>query len=136
MSMMRRWGCSSALALLGVAVAGCDRKAPPQPPPPASVTVARPTQREVIDWDEYTGFLAPVEVVDLRARVGGFVEKAEFQEGQAVEEGQVLFEIDPKPYQAELEKALAQVGQAEAQAENAATEFTRLERLRAGGGGS
>jgi len=100
------------------------------------VTVARPISREVIDWDEYTGYLAPVEIVDLRARVGGFVEKAEFQEGQAVEEGQVLFEIDPKPYQAELDKAVAQVGQAEAQAENAATEFTRIERLRAGGGGS
>jgi RND family efflux transporter MFP subunit len=100
------------------------------------VTVARPVGREVIDWDEYTGFLAPVETVDLRARVGGFVEKAEFQEGQFVDEGQVLFELDPKPYKAELDRAVAQVQQAEAQAENAATEFTRLERLRAGGGGS
>jgi multidrug efflux system membrane fusion protein len=122
--------------LLGGALAGCDRKAPPQQPPPAAVTVARPVGREVIDWDEYTGFLAPVETVDLRARVGGFVERAEFQEGQFVDEGQVLFELDPKPYKAELDRAVAQVQQAEAQAENAATEFTRLERLRAGGGGS
>jgi len=137
MNMTRGGGTSFvALLLIGASVAGCDRKAPAQPPPPAAVTVARPISREVIDWDEYTGYLAPVEIVDLRARVGGFVEKAEFQEGQAVEEGQVLFEIDPKPYQAELDKAVAQVGQAEAQAENAATEFTRIERLRAGGGGS
>ena len=139
MNITRRRGALS-LALLvvgGAAVAGgCDRKAPPPPPQPAAVTVARPVSREVIDWDEYTGYLAPVEIVDLRARVGGFVEKAEFQEGQDVEAGQVLFEIDPKPYQAELDRAVAQVAQAEAQAENAATEFTRLERLRAGGGGS
>jgi RND family efflux transporter MFP subunit len=122
--------------LLGIAVAGCDSKAPPPAPPPAEVTVARPVEREVIDWDDYTGFLDPVEKVDLRARVGGFVEKAEFQEGQFVDEGQVLFEIDPRPFKAELDRATAQVGQAEAQAENAATEFTRIERLRAGGGGS
>jgi multidrug efflux system membrane fusion protein len=119
-----------------IALGGCDRKAAPPAPPPASVTVARPVEREVIDWDEYTGFLAPVEIVDLRARVGGFVEKAEFQEGQSVDEGQILFELDPKPYQAELDRAVAQVQQAEAQFENAASEFTRIERLRAGGGGS
>src|SRR4051812_32806143 len=139
MNMTRRRGFlfeAMGLSLLGVAVAGCDSKPPPPAPQPAAVTVAKPVEREVIDWDEYTGYLAPVEVVDLRARVGGFVEKAEFQEGQFVNEGQVLFELDPKPYQAELEKALAQVGQAEAQAENASTEFTRLERLRTGGGGS
>jgi RND family efflux transporter MFP subunit len=118
------------------AVAGCDQKPAPQTPPPAKVTVARPVEREVIDWDEYTGYLAAVETVELRARVGGFVEKADFQEGQFVDEGQVLFEIDPQPYQAELDKAVAQVGQAEAQFENAASEFTRIERLRAGGGGS
>lgn len=138
MNMTRRRGTLSfAILVLGAAaIAGCDRKAPAQPPPPAAVTVARPVSREVIDWDEYTGFLAPVEIVDLRARVGGFVEKAEFQEGQDVEAGQVLFEIDPKPFQAELDRAVAQVGQAEAQSENAATEFTRLDRLRASGGGS
>jgi RND family efflux transporter MFP subunit len=118
------------------AVAGCDQKPAPQTPPPAKVTVAKPVEREVIDWDEYTGYLAAVETVELRARVGGFVEKADFQEGQFVNEGQVLFEIDPQPYQAELDKATAQVGQAEAQYENAATEFTRIERLRSQGGSS
>ena len=76
MNMTRRRGTLSfAILVLGAsAIAGCDRKAPAQPPPPAAVTVARPVSREVIDWDEYTGFLAPVEIVDLRARVGGFVE--------------------------------------------------------------
>jgi RND family efflux transporter MFP subunit len=135
MNMKSRCGLLAGV-LTVIAGAGCDQKPAPPTPPPAKVTVAKPVEREVIDWDEYTGFLAPVEVVELRARVGGFVEKAEFQEGQFVDEGQVLFEIDPKPYQAELDKAVAQVGQAEAQSENAATEFTRLERLRAGGGGS
>jgi multidrug efflux system membrane fusion protein len=135
MRTKRRLGLLAGVLSI-IAVAGCDQKPAPVTPPPAKVTVARPLDREVIDWDEYTGFLAAVETVELRARVGGFVEKANFEEGQFVNEGQVLFELDPQPYQAELDKAVAQVGQAEAQFENAASEFTRIERLRAGGGGS
>jgi membrane fusion protein, multidrug efflux system len=115
---------------------GCERKPAPPAQGPALVTVSRPIQREVVDWDEYTGRLEAVEMVNLRARVGGFLETADFQEGAIVNAGQVLFKLDPKPYQAELDRAEAQVKQAEAQAENAATELVRIERLRAGGGGS
>jgi RND family efflux transporter MFP subunit len=104
--------------------------------PPAAVTVARPVEKEVVDWDEYTGRLQAVETVELRARVGGYLERADFQEGAVVKEGAVLFAIDQAPYKAELDRAQAQVQSASAQSENAATEFTRIERLRAGGGSS
>ena len=119
-----------------IASSGCER--PPAPPkmPPAAVTVARPLSREVVDWDDYTGRLEAVEIVELRARVGGYLIEANFPEGGIVEEGKVLFRLDPAPFEAELAKAKAQVAQAQAQAENASTEFTRIQRLRESGGGS
>jgi RND family efflux transporter MFP subunit len=125
-----------AAGALAASLAGCDHK-PAQPPQqPATVTVARPLQREVVDWDEYTGHLESTEKVELRARVGGYLEKADFKEGSVVEAGTVLFKLDPKPYQAELDRALSQVEQAKAQAGNAATELVRIENLRRSGGGS
>jgi RND family efflux transporter MFP subunit len=114
----------------------CNRQPDKPAPPPATVSVSFPVEREVIDWDEYTGYLDAVETVDLRARVGGYVIKADFEEGKVVEANQVLFELDPAPFQAELDKATGQVQQAEAQAGNAASEFARIEKLRASGGGS
>jgi len=135
MTMHRKPGMRLAMfsALLLI---GCQKK-PAQPAMgPPTVTVAHPLHREVVDWDEYTGHLEPVNEVKLRARVGGYLEEANFQEGSIVEAGQVLFKLDPKPYQAELDRAVSQVEQAKAQAENAAAEFLRIDRLRKEGGGS
>jgi multidrug efflux pump subunit AcrA (membrane-fusion protein) len=138
MRRLSTFAARGAGLLVGVALITLGASASPQRPQqgPAVVTVSYPIEREVIDWDEYTGRLEAVETVNLRARVSGFLLSADFQEGAMVEAGQVLFKLDPSPFQAEVDRAEAQVKQAEAQAENASTEFVRLERLRASGGGS
>jgi RND family efflux transporter MFP subunit len=134
--MNRRSGLSIALLTAFSVASGCDQTTKPPTPPPASVTVAHPIQREVVDWDEYIGHFEAKDDVQLRARVGGYLMEANFQEGSIVQAGQVLFKLDPKPYQAELDRALAQVEQAKAMAANAASELTRIENLRKSGGGS
>src|SRR5438477_10943653 len=68
------------LCLLSCYLPGCKKTDAAVSPPPPAVTVARPIQREVIEWDEYTGRLEAVETVEVRARVSGFIEKADFQE--------------------------------------------------------
>jgi membrane fusion protein, multidrug efflux system len=99
-----------------------------QPPPPL-VTVAQPVEREVIEWDEYSGHLAAVDYVDLRARVSGYVTSAPFEEGALVRAGQTLVTIDVRPFQAELDSRLADVARAQAQVEIAEIEANRLRRL-------
>lgn len=83
--------------------------------PAAAVTVSRPVQREVIDWDTYTGFLASPESVDVRARVSGEIVAVPFKEGDIVQKGQTLVKIDARPFQADLDAKLAAVEQAKAQ---------------------
>jgi membrane fusion protein, multidrug efflux system len=124
------------LVTLLSAASGCKKPAAVAAPPPAPVTVARPIQREVIEWDDYTGRLEASELVEVRARVNGFVQEANFEEGGMVKEGQVLFRIDARPFQAELAAAEAEATRNEAQVAFAANEFKRLEQLRPSGGAS
>lgn len=139
-SMRDRWpGVFAGVlfsALLLTTIGGCEKPAPPPAPPPPPVTVARPVEREVIEWDEYTGHLQAKEIVEVRARVSGFVEKAEFDEGSMVKAGQLLFVIDPRPFQAVLAQQQAQVQRAVAQRDFAVNEFRRIENLRPTGGAS
>jgi RND family efflux transporter MFP subunit len=105
-----------ALALLAwAALAGCGRAqkevAPPEPPP---FQVATAVTDEVTDYEEFPGHLDAVKSVEVRARVGGYLVGVLFDDGAEVAEGAELFRIDPRPYQAELERAEAQVRQAEA----------------------
>lgn len=100
--------CGAAIALL----AGCDmgKEAPEQsPPPPPEVIVAKPVNREVVHYLTYTGVIDASETVELRARVQGFLESVNFQPGQRVKQGDVLFEIDPRQYQAAVDQAKAAV---------------------------
>lgn len=112
-----------------LAAAGCRpiaANAPagrPQAGPPP-VTVATPLAMQTIDWDPYTGRLAPIEEVEVRARVNGYLMSHHFEEGQPVEEGQLLFVIDPRPYEATLARARAAQEEAEAML-NAATAKVR-----------
>lgn len=117
-------------------MAGCGREAPPPAVTPPAVTVAHPIQREVIEWDEFTARLEAVETVEVRARVSGFIEKADFTEGAIVKAGDLLFQIDARQYNAELAKSQADVSKGQAQQAYAANEFKRLNDLRAGGGSS
>ena len=90
------------------ALYGCSPKAeaPAQGAPP--VTVATPLKQQVRDWDEFTGRFEAVESVDVRARVGGYIQAVHFRDGQMVQRGQLLFTLDPRPAQAALAQAQAQ----------------------------
>jgi RND family efflux transporter MFP subunit len=95
--------------------ASCGEPAPPVEPPPAKVGVARPVERNVVEWDEYTARLEAVDAVEVRARVSGYLEAVRFADGEMVHEGDVLFIIDPRPYQATMNRAAAELALAKAQ---------------------
>lgn len=101
----------------------------PATPSATPVSVATVEQRDLINWAEYSGRLEAVERVELRSRVSGVVEAVHFQQGSLVKQGDLLFSIDQAPYQAEFERAQAQVVAAEARVALAATEHERGQRL-------
>jgi len=93
------------------------------------VTVAKPLVKKIVDWDEYTGRFEAEKRVEIRARVSGFLDSVHFKEGQLVEKGQLLFVIDPRPFQAQLEATKATLEGARTQFKLAEREFKRGERL-------
>ena len=105
---------------------GCDGKpAADGAPLPSPVTVARPIQKTITEWDEYTGRFAAVETVEVRARVSGFIESIHFKEGQVVKQGDLLFVIDPRPYAFAHEQAKADVERAKAKLDIASLDVQR-----------
>lgn len=114
-----------ALALL---LAACSPKAPPPLPPP-EVKVATPLSRQVTDWDDYVGQFEAVEKVEVRPRVSGYLTGVRFKDGDMVKAGQVLFAIDPRPYQAVYDEAKSRVNGAKSAEENAQSQFKRGEAL-------
>jgi RND family efflux transporter MFP subunit len=108
-------------------LAGCDRpgqQAAASPPPPP-VTIAQPVKRTVTDWDEFTGRFEAIEEVQVRPRVGGFVNTVEFQDGAIVHAGDLLYVIDPRPFEAAAEQAEGQLSDARAKVELAKRELDR-----------
>ncbi len=93
------------------------------------VSVVQPIAREVIEWDEYIGRLESPESVEVRARVSGYLDKVHFKEGKEVKKGDVLFTIDPRPYQADYDRAEADRQRAESQADLAKNDADRAGRL-------
>jgi RND family efflux transporter MFP subunit len=112
--------------LLGIA-AGCAKK--PPPPPLPRVVAATPLQRQVNDWDEYVGRFEATSSVDVRPRVSGYVQRVDFKDGQIVRAGQLLFQIDPRPYQAALDQAAGQEARAVATLNDAKVELSRSRAL-------
>jgi RND family efflux transporter MFP subunit len=124
------------LLLMGLAFTGCKRAnnkkqgaATPPPPPPPPVSVAAVLEREVKDWDEFTGRLEAVERVDVRPRVAGFVNSIHFKEGGEVKKGDLLFVIDPRPFEAELSRAQAALESAMSRASLARSQLKRSTQL-------
>ncbi len=102
--------------LLVCGMMGCGRAPREQAKPPApTMTVAQPIRKEIVEWDAYTGRLEPIEFVEVRARVSGYLQSIHFDEGQMVQQGDLLFIIDPRPFEATLNEAKAQLGQAQSQ---------------------
>lgn len=116
---------------LTVVLAACTRTSAQQaPPPPPQVTVATVIERDVTEWDEFTGRLQAVDSVEVRPRVSGLVSAVRFSEGAMVRKGDVLFQIDPRPFQAEVDRLKAEVDRTRATVQRANSELARAERLR------
>jgi RND family efflux transporter MFP subunit len=121
---------SVLVVTLCLALAGCKHEPPAlAATPPPVVMISQPVEREVRDYYEYTGRTAAVEAVDVRARVSGYLVKVNFQEGSVVKRGDLLFQIDPRPFQAVLYEAKGQVAQLEARLARAEADVARYERL-------
>jgi RND family efflux transporter MFP subunit len=115
-------------ALIGLSGCGNDATATAQVPAP-QVSVASALEREVTQWDEFTGRVEAVESVEIRPRVTGYIESVNFSEGSTVRKGDLLFVIDPRPYRAELSKAEAELARAVARSELAASDAARSKSL-------
>ncbi|HZN97748.1 MAG TPA: efflux RND transporter periplasmic adaptor subunit, partial [Gemmatimonadales bacterium] len=129
---IRRLAIPGFLALAGVSIAALTlrgEKEPPTAAPLQAVTVAQVLQREIADWDEFTGRLEAVDQVEIRPRVSGYITRVLFDEGKEVKKGEVLFEIDPRPYQADLARAEAELERARSAAALAASEVQRAGKL-------
>src|SRR5947207_1369737 len=102
---------------------------PKHSPPPPSVTVAEVEHKQIVEWDEFTGRIEPVEAVDVRPRVSGYIQEIKFQSGQLVKKGDVLVRIDPRWHQAEFDRRQAEAEQARVRLENARREAERATQL-------
>ena len=125
---------TSSLLLLGfllaAAVVGCQQKNPEVGPASVAVVpVSHPVQRTVTDFVDFTGRTDAVHSVNIIARVTGYLTEMPFKEGSEVKKGDLLFVIDPRPYQAQLDQALSQVKLNEAQLDLAKTTLLRYEAL-------
>ena len=118
-------------ALAVVMVSACGRTPDAvQAPAAPKVTVAKVIEQPINEWDEFTGRLEAPETVEVRPRVSGQIDRVAFTEGAQVNKGDLLFQIDPRPFQAEVRRLEAQLQQAKATAIRSANEARRGERLR------
>jgi RND family efflux transporter MFP subunit len=120
---------SGALLLSALILTACGGGEPQGEMPPPQVEVATPLVERVADWDEFTGRFVTPEHVDVRARVSGYLDAVHFEDGARVEAGQLLFTIDPRPFQAELAAANGVLAQARAELAQAQRDLGRAERL-------
>lgn len=115
---------------------GCGRPQTPAAPPPPPVTVAHPIERTLAEYDEYPGRVQSIDSVEVRARVSGYLEKIAFTDGWEVKRGDLLFQIDPREYQATVDKAQAEVVKYTALLQTAERTLTEKKKLREEGAAS
>lgn len=118
--------------LLALALAACgeaNTQQPGGPPPAPPVTVAPPVKRTVVDHDEYVGRFIAIDSVEMRSRVSGHLEAVHFNDGQIVSQGELLFSIDPRPFQAVLDQARADLERAKAQVDLTTSDLNRAQSL-------
>ena len=126
---MRGGITAAAVVALGALVALGPAAQGQNAPPPPKVTVATPVVKPIMEWDDFTGRFEAVDTVDVRARVSGYLEAVHFEEGSLVEAGDLLFTIDPRPYQATYDVSVATLKVAETEFEFASKELERAEEL-------
>ena len=120
---------AGALALAGLRRVRNGEGGAAAAPPPPEVTVAKPRVQKLVEWTEFTGRFEAEQLVDVRARVSGYLATIDFEDGQIVEKGQSLFLIDPRPFEAALARAQADLASAQAQVELAKLQFDRVAKL-------
>lgn len=128
-----RHGAFASLIVLSAAslIGGCDQpaantqKAKAPPPPPAAVVASLPVVRETVEWDEYTARFDAAESIDVRARISGYLDTIAFKDGQNVNKGDLLYVIDPRPFERALDQARAELAQAKTKTENAMLDVER-----------
>jgi membrane fusion protein, multidrug efflux system len=118
---------TAAGLLVGLCAGPALAQAPGGPPP--TVSVAKPVVREIVERDAYTGRFDPVEFVEVRARVTGYLDKIAFQDGATVKKGDLLFVIDRRPYKAALDQAQATLTSAKARLNFTQTDLDRAQTL-------
>lgn len=121
---------AGAGCILAILLAACGAPQAPPPAPPPEVSVATVVERDITEWDEYTGRLEAVNTVEIRPQVSGILQQLAFTEGKEVRQGDLLFQIDPRPFRAELDRAEAEAEKARTSAELAAADLARGEQLR------
>jgi multidrug efflux system membrane fusion protein len=119
-----------AWAALNVGGCGNSGRGAAAAPPPPQVSVAKVLERRVKDWDEFTGRMQAVETVEIRPRVSGYIDRVAFTEGGQVKRGDLLFVVDPRPYQADADRAAADLQRYKTSLELARIELTRVQRLK------
>ncbi|HZT48368.1 MAG TPA: efflux RND transporter periplasmic adaptor subunit [Hyphomicrobiaceae bacterium] len=122
----------TVLSCLGIVLAACDRgqsQTPQAAPPPPQVTVARPVAKSVVSQDEYVGRFVAVDSIEVRARVSGYLAAVHFKDGQTVKQGDLLFTIDRRPFQATLDQARGALAQAKANLAYATSDLERAQPL-------
>lgn len=118
------------LATVGLALAACDRpqaqnEAKASTATAPAVSVSRPLIESMVDWDEYTGRFDAIDTVEIRARVSGYLDSVAFKDGQMVQKGDLLYVIDPRPFERVLEQAKAELGQSRTKADNLVADVER-----------
>ncbi len=126
MRRLRQGYAFAGLGLVTLALAGCGDATPPlAPSEPPVVTVSQPLEKEITDYDQYTGRVEAAETVEVRARVRGELVKIYFKDGALVKAGQPLFDLDVRTYKAALDVAVAKKATADAALKLAETEYDR-----------
>jgi membrane fusion protein, multidrug efflux system len=129
---LRQWyGLGFQVMLVSILATGCNRSATPAKEKKIAVVVTTPIRDEVLDYQDFTGRIDAFRTIEIRARATGYVDAAPFHEGDVVHQGDVLFEIDPRTYQAQVDSAAADLANRKAQATKAEALYRRsLELLR------
>lgn len=135
-SVIVRCALYALSVLLLLALTGCQRSdtQPPGPPPVPTVSVAAVIEREVAEWDEFTGRLEAVEAVEVRPRVGGQLVRVAYRPGADVKKGDLLFVIDARPFKAEYDRAQGELARSRAQVELARLQLARTQKVVGDGG--
>jgi len=126
---MKNFFITVGILSIFLAAGGCKKKAAPQQAA-LPVNVVTVVEKEVNEWDEFTGRLDPVESVEIRPRVSGYITEIRFEAGAIVKKGDLLYVIDPRPYQADFDRAKAEVDRMDAQLKLAQIELNRAKELR------